>query len=237
MITNHIQQKREKNRGFTIVEMVVVISIFGILAGLVLARYKNFQASIDLENTAQDIALQIQQAENYAVSGRYPSLGSGQTAPVSGWRPSYGVYFNTLPANQKRFSFFFDAQSLQPTDPLYSAIGVNGRGYLSDATPFALCSIADSECINTVTITNDAYIEKICEGPMTSTSCTIGTGYPNISIVFTRPFPDRIAIALLGQTPVNSPVDVRIRVKSSITGNARDIVISPLGQIHLETVQ
>lgn len=230
------QYKQQNNKGFTIVEMVVVISIFGILAGLVLFRYKNFQANIDLENTAQDIALQIQQAENYAVGGRYPSLGSGQSAPVTGWRPSYGMYFSSLPADQKRFIFFFDSESLQPTNPSYSAVGTNGRGYFTDPSPFSLCSVSNSECLNIVSISNDISIEKICEGGVASSSCN-GTGFANISIVFTRPFPDRTAIVLQGQTPVISPMDVRIRVKSSVTENKRDIVITPLGQIHIETVQ
>ncbi len=235
-MTPAIKQQKQVNRGFTIVEMVVVISIFGILAGLVLARYKNFQANIDLENTAQDIALQIQQAENYAVAGRYPTLGTGQAAPVSNWRPSYGMYFSTLPADQKRFIFFFDTESLQPSDPSYNAVGVNGRGHLSDVSPFSLCSGSGTECLNIVTISNDVFIEKICEGLWNSTSCN-GTGIPNVSIVFTRPFPDRIAVSLQGGTPTVRSIDLRIRAKSFITGNKRDIVVTPLGQIRLETVQ
>ena len=66
-----------------------MITIFGILAGLVLFRYRDYQAAIDLENTAQDIALEIQKAENDAIAGLYPPLNTqyNQVAPPAGWRP------------------------------------------------------------------------------------------------------------------------------------------------------
>lgn len=241
MKTTPLQQKKKTSRGFTIVEMVVVISIFGVLASLVLFRYKSFQSAINLENTTQDIALQVQQAQNYAVAGRYPSLAQGQGAPLANWRPSYGVYFDTsTAANTKKLAFFFDKQSQQPGDANFALEGgPEGRGYFNDNPPFStLCGAAQSECLNLITITDDTSIEKICQGLMSE--CTNNSqGNPlgtNISLVFTRPFPERIAYVLQSGTPIRVTNNIRIRVKSDTTGKSRDIVITPLGQIHIETV-
>ncbi len=242
-----LPSQKTENRGFTIVEMVVVISIFGVLAGLVLFRYGAYQASIELENTAQDIALEVQKAQNDAVAGRFPSLvNAGQTAPDADWRPSYGIYVdpNGNNGHQKQFIFFFDRQSLQPSNPNYMAPGINGRAGLDDPTAFTSCGVTTSECLRVITITNDVSIVKTCDGDMqTCTNLPSTYGLGNTSVVFTRPFPDRLALYnAVGQGNYSDSShqingDLRIRVKSDATGKMRDIVITPLGQIRVETVQ
>lgn len=247
MSTRNYFKEKIGDRGFTIVEMVVVITIFGIIAGLVLFRYRNYQAIIDLENTAQDIALEIQKAQNDAIGGRYPSLvNGGQTPPPVGWRPSYGVYFDPDPSHghQKEFIFFFDRESLQPNDPNYKLPGIDGRAGLDDGSAFTACGATTSECLRKITITNDVSIVKTCDGDMpTCNALPTSYGLGNTSLVFTRPFPERIALknalgigSYTGSTFQISG-DARIRVKSETTGNMKDIVITPLGQIRVETVQ
>jgi prepilin-type N-terminal cleavage/methylation domain-containing protein len=228
------------DRGFTFIEIIVVISLFAIMAGLVLFKYRDYQSNLLLENTAQDIALEIQKAENNSVSGVYPPLSIGQTLP-SGWRPSYGVFFDptTLP---KKFVFFYDSESLQPSDPAYQAPGTSatGSGWLDDTDPVSQCGNTGSECLNVVSITGDVSIDSIWQGGLSDYTPGISLG--DVSVSFIRPFPDRYAAyGALGQTAsptkLDDDKDMRIRLKSDTTGNARDIVVSPLGEIHIETVQ
>jgi prepilin-type N-terminal cleavage/methylation domain-containing protein len=51
-----------KNKGFTLVELMVTVGIFTIISGLLLARYSNFNQGIILTNLAYDIALTIRSA-------------------------------------------------------------------------------------------------------------------------------------------------------------------------------
>jgi prepilin-type N-terminal cleavage/methylation domain-containing protein len=230
------------NRGFTIIEMIVVISIFAIMAGLVLFRYRDYQANINLENTTQDIALQIQKAEVDAISGRYPSLALGQIPPPATWKPSFGVYFDT--ATPKQFKYFYDYQSYFSDDTAnYVPFGASASGGtlpgargVMDGGSFS-CGSGGTECLSVTNITNDASVQKICYGAVTSSSCTGTTSPDNVSIVFTRPFPDREAITVVSNAAVILPEDVRIRIGSDTTTRKRDIVITPLGQIRVEIVQ
>ena len=232
------------NRGFTLVEMVVVLSIFAIMAGMVLFNYTAYEANINLENTSQDIALLIQQAENNAVNGAYPTLGSNQTIPDN-WRPSYGVFFST--ANPKNIVSFFDTESLSPNDPSYATIvlGSNGRGFPDDSNPFGTpnsCGVS-TECIDNFTLPPATSISGMCHGDTATPPSTCDDpALTELSLDFTRPFPDRFAIygatgtgANYSQNEISD--DVRIRVTSDADKSARDIVISALGEIHIETVQ
>ena len=78
----------EYSRGMTYVELIVVLSIFGIMSTVAIYNYGAFQAKVDVKNTASDIALKIVEAQKSAMSGNLPS-----DSP-SGWKSSYGVYFD-----------------------------------------------------------------------------------------------------------------------------------------------
>ena len=89
----NFNKKIKKNRGFTYVELIVVLSIFAIMTSLVIFNYGAFQAKVDVENYANDIALKIVQAQKDAMSGKQPT-DLQQQPTVSPWKPSYGVFFD-----------------------------------------------------------------------------------------------------------------------------------------------
>lgn len=88
-------------RGFSIIELIVSLAIFGILTGLVMAKYGTFNQSVLLTNLAYDVALTIRTAQTYGLSVRNPD----QDASYS-FNYAYGVHFNS--ANNKQFIFFVD---------------------------------------------------------------------------------------------------------------------------------
>lgn len=49
--------------GFTLIEFVVIISIFAIMAGVALVNFAGFRSNVGLNNLAHDIALTIRQAQ------------------------------------------------------------------------------------------------------------------------------------------------------------------------------
>lgn len=100
--------KIQRNRGMTYVELIVVLSIFSVLSSVAIFNYGAFQARVDIKNLASDIALKIVEAQKAALSGILPQAG----APSSTWKPSYGIYFDTTtPETAKQFIYFVDSNS------------------------------------------------------------------------------------------------------------------------------
>ncbi len=78
---------KNKNSGFTFIELIVVIGIFAIIAGIVLFNFRDFGDNANLTNVAQDIALDIHKAQVNSVSGL-------QNSAFGTLAPSYGVHLS-----------------------------------------------------------------------------------------------------------------------------------------------
>ena len=120
----------------TIIELVVVLSIFAIISGVVIFNYGVFQAKVDIKNLASDIALQVVATQKASLSGLLPV----QIPTVSPWKPSYGVYFNIVSDN-KSFIYFADLND----DAKYDGLPCTGG----------------NECLNKITITKNNYISDL----------------------------------------------------------------------------
>jgi prepilin-type N-terminal cleavage/methylation domain-containing protein len=74
----------KNKKGFTLIELMVVISIMAIMSGVAIFNYSDFRSQISLQNLSDDIALSVRKAQSYAVGVRgYNSIFSG-----------YGVHFS-----------------------------------------------------------------------------------------------------------------------------------------------
>ncbi len=74
-------KKINVKRGFTLVEMMLVIGILVIIAGLAIPFYQSFQISSALDNAGQEIIQSLRNAQSKAMSSQGLS--------------SYGVHFDT----------------------------------------------------------------------------------------------------------------------------------------------
>jgi prepilin-type N-terminal cleavage/methylation domain-containing protein len=74
-MVGHMTSKiRNNSKGFTIVELLIVIVVIGILAALVIVQFTNVQARArDAERKSDIRALQSKVAEYYALNGYYPT--------------------------------------------------------------------------------------------------------------------------------------------------------------------
>ncbi len=52
-----------KHKGFTLIEFIVILSIFAIMAGVALINFNSFRSNVGLNNIAHDIALTVRQAQ------------------------------------------------------------------------------------------------------------------------------------------------------------------------------
>lgn len=155
--------------GFTLVELLVTISIFVILTGVVLFNQQKFNSTILLTNLAYDTALTIRQAQNYGINIREFDSGTG------GVFVPYGVHFNkTAP---KSFILFADTNFLISSPSLLNVY--NG------AT--STCSNSGG-CVNRYSIKRGNYIFdlKVTDDGGRETSVS------KLNIIFKRPDPDAI---------------------------------------------
>ena len=153
-------KKIKLNKGMTYIELIVVLSIFSVMSGVVLFNYRTFQAKVDIKNLANDIALKIVQAQKEALSGKSQSV-SFATAPA------YGVSFNTSTDN-KSFIYFADLNNDNICEDLDNA-----------------CASANGEVLDKINITKGSFISALA---VTGTGICSPVG--GLTVVFTRPYSD-----------------------------------------------
>lgn len=157
---------KNKKGGFTIIELLVTISIFVILTGIVIFSYANFNSNILLTNLAYDTALTVRQAQNYGIN-------------IKGFNDSakfvpYGVHFNMI--NPKSFILFADID--------YDINNPDSQT-LFTGNP-AVCKV-DEGCISKYNIKRGNYISKICI--QNGSNCD---EVNKLDILFKRPNPEAI---------------------------------------------
>ena len=98
-------------RGFTIVELLIVIVVIAILAAITIVAYNGIQSRARDTQRASDISVFLKALENYrTINGVYPN--ATPTAGDGGWESSYTDVSN--PAN---FMEYLD-MTRRPLDPI-----------------------------------------------------------------------------------------------------------------------
>lgn len=114
-------------RGFTLIELIVVVGILVVISGIILANYSKFGGTMLLRNLAYDIALSIRQAQVYGISAR-SFLGAE-------FAVGHGVYVSFAEGNNQFFLYtdvdgnnFFTSAGTEWVE----TYGI-GRGFTIDA--------------------------------------------------------------------------------------------------------
>ncbi len=201
---------RNWNSGMTYVELIVVLAIFAIMATVVLFKYSDFGRQISLQNLSQDIALNVVQAQKFALSGKQPAIPTAGSNIVpyitGGWKPAYGVYFNI--ANPFQFIPFIDAD--------------NSKDYTSS---FTCTPNGDTEeCMDIVNIGQGNKILDLRTGP------GAGTPVNSLSITFTRPDSSAYIIDDVNG-PGNPQAQAIITISSQDGSFPKHIIVSAAGSV------
>lgn len=201
--------KLQRNGGMTYVELIVVLSIFSIMSAVVLFNYGKFQAKVDINNLANDIALKIVQAQKDAMSGKLPA----QAPLVDLWKPSFGVYFDKT--DPTHFVYFTDLDQNKSYDVSYD---------VSSVCP------GNSECLDKIFITKNNEISDLQVFDANNNDLILSSN--DLSLTFTRP---NSGVIMESDDSVFLPQDVsyaQITITSPQSVSAR-IKLYPSGRVEI----
>ena len=125
---------RQKYRwGFSLVELLVTITISTLIASAVLVRFNAVDSVVILKTIAYEIALTLREAQVYAVSATGDTGGAFESP--------YGVHFSI--ANPQDYIFFEDNGNLtydgEPTDTILETYTMNSKYQITDLCVGASC--------------------------------------------------------------------------------------------------
>ncbi len=103
-------KKSANKAGFTLIEMLVVLSIFSFIAVSLFVKNSSFNSNVTLTNLAYEVALSIRQAQVYGLSVKNFDTGAGQSFAVG-----YGVNFDA--DNNVDYIFYADSNEDGYYDP------------------------------------------------------------------------------------------------------------------------
>lgn len=202
-----MKKYRDNQKGFTLVEMIVVIVIFAFVSAILLFRYSDFSTAITLRNLSQEVALSIRKAQMLATSVR----GSNPNDAFDATK-GYGIYFLTSET---------EAQSGGSTSFILFR-DEDGDGLYDENSQTCNTPTIGNECLEKFTITTGDRIYRIC----TPSGCTTT---PNTILYFRRPNPDARIYTSSAPSTLLSWVDIQLLSRRGV-----NTVLSPDGETALD---
>ncbi|HYF13004.1 MAG TPA: prepilin-type N-terminal cleavage/methylation domain-containing protein [Candidatus Paceibacterota bacterium] len=98
----HSKKRVQPPKGFTVIELVVVVAIMAVLTTVMIFQQRRFDSATLLRALAYSVALSVRQAQVYGTSVREVTQGSSTFAPNA-----YGVHFTS--GDDKRYTLFADS--------------------------------------------------------------------------------------------------------------------------------
>jgi len=212
--------KINSSSGFSLIELLVVISIFTIITSVVLVNQSRFSSDIVITNLAYEIALEVRQAQTYGIAVR--GTASADNPALLLFKQAYGVHFGTAPEGTggakgynpaTSFAMFADIDQTVPNNGLFDNVDESVDVFRLPGGN----SIVDF-CYGDLSLEGQWGCHKAGGGTVTS-----------MDITFTRPKPDA-HFRINGQTEeVAGPAT--ITVESSLGDKCKQVVVESTGQI------
>lgn len=218
----HNRKKRTPDAGFTLIELVVTITVFTLLSTLALANFRATDNSLVLQNVAHQVGITIRKAQISGIATQEFN---------SNFSKGYGVHFQmTTPKNFWLFADWNDNKvfgCLTPCPPPPSppppppVLGSNG------------CVTSFSECLQRYTMAKGYTIQALYGNGKSSSP---GTSLSRLDVTFIRPNPDALIMGTIG-SPFTGTMsqfsDAEVVLKSA-SGDTKTVVVWKTGQISVE---
>jgi prepilin-type N-terminal cleavage/methylation domain-containing protein len=234
---NPLAQKHSKNvfskllssqasklvRGFSLIELIITVSIMLIVTSAVLFRQAKFSSDILITNMAYEVALSVREAAVLGLSSRQDS---------SGYRVGYGVHFE--PASESggspdSFINFVDVSNALVTDTVSDNDNVFDYFYTPNTA-----DVVDK----VINLTQGQRIKEY--GARSSSNSAWNCGPSNgqtLNIAYVRPNPEA-HITMGTNSTKNSDIysEAKIIVESGLGDKCRTVSVSVSGQISVDPI-
>lgn len=212
---------RNTSSGVTLVELLVVVSIFMVISSITIFSYGKFNTSLSIQNLADDIALTIRRAQGYAIGVR----GVGYSSTFT---EGYGIHLTANPTptsndvaagSNKSFILFADLNNGADIVYNYNNTGCTG------------VPVVNNECLEVLSITTADKITEI--RLIINNSSILIDPTDSVDIGFKRPNPEPKFCHRSGGGCLNENIS-SIKIKISTDANPeifKMITISNNGQI------
>ena len=195
-----------KKKGFTLIELMVTVTIMMIMTAVVLFNYNQFNDSSLLNAFAYDLSLTIRQAQVY-----------GEAVRESGGSQGAGISVDSVSNFNSTYSVHFDSTAVGSTPPLVLFTCSSSN-----------CSFADSSVVTLQSYTFQRGV-KIKELDVTDAD-NQSISVPTLDITFTRPNPEATIISS-GTAYSSARIVLSSTSNSPIT---KSVVVYSTGQISVQ---
>jgi len=212
-------------RGFTLVEMIVVLAIIVIITGIVLNSQNDFNRALTVTDTAYTVALTVREAQTFGLSSRTYSTASNA---------AYGVDFAS--STPKNYTLFADVYPIAPGSSSAYCPGHTAGSGNPDAKP-GNCTFdaGQSETLQSFTFGRGFQITNICGHDTGNTFRCTSNGYlTGIDIVFLRPNTDSVVTGRTSGTFVKL-LDASIQITAPSGSGTRYVCVTQAGEISVAT--
>ncbi len=217
--------KRSKQSGFTLIELIVVIGIFTVITAVAFVNQGQLNSSVLLTNTAYETALAVREAQVYGLGVRKNEINSSNE-----YDGEYGVYFNM---ENPRQIIVYSNNPIDPLGSLYNpgldtdAVNLNEARFVYEFSNqrgnkiLALC-LGDLEVAGA-----DGTSDKVC-------SVDSSFSRDEMHITFRRPEPRANFFSQGADVTGSSFGPAYIVVSTADEKNCKVIIVHKTGQIQVE---
>ena len=216
---------REDARGFTLVEMMVVLSIIVIITVITLVGQSSFNRSLVLTDTAYTVAFSIREAQALGISSR--AFADGTT------NAGYGVRFASAPAGS--YALFADVHPTKAGNiQNVSVCPGHTVGTGPEARPGDCRQTQASEIVRTYTLNNGYKVSGFCGNNTGGVEwCNGGnsSSLAAIDITYLRPNTQSVILGTRTNGAIIVLTNAVIRVSTPAGIEERCILVSKVGQV------
>lgn len=217
--------------GFSLIELIITVSIMMIVTSAVLFRQTKFSSDILITDMAYEVALSVRDA---AVSG----LSSKASSTIL-YKTGYGVHFEPAEDGGAPNSFinFIDVSEVPILDTVEDDQSIFDFYYTSSSDTNQTGGIDSIDKV--VELTQGQTIKQYCAKSGGTWTCGPDSSGHVLNIVYVRPNPDaHITMGTKSGGPdgVKTYSEAKIVVQSGLGDKCRTISVSASGQISVDPV-